>query len=179
MIKTMKQRTATIKKTKTEKTRSPAGTVQSLPSCSRYQYVVAIAHGSPSPKKTFTEFDPVTLPIAASAQSEVLAAVILAKVSGSEVPKATRVIAVTESLIPATHPRTVAISPITRVTQPMKNNEAPKHPYPPQQFGGGIVANTNLQKMAANYQMASQRVTSSRIISSSLICGPRVIAILN
>lgn len=80
---------------------------------------MAIAHGSPSPKKTLTEFDPVTLPIAESAYGEFLAAVIDARVSGREVPKATKVIAVTDSLIPSTQPRIVAISPITKVTIPM------------------------------------------------------------
>lgn len=60
----------------------------------------AKTHGSPSPRKTLTELDPVTLPTAESAYSLDYAAVILAKVSGSEVPRATRVIAVTESGIP-------------------------------------------------------------------------------
>jgi len=58
-----------------------------------------------------TEFDPVTLPIAASAVLDYLAAVILAKVSGRDVPKATRVLAATDSLIPHTHPKSVANSP--------------------------------------------------------------------
>lgn len=91
-----------------------------------------MVHGSPSPKKTLTELDPVTLPIAESAYSEVFAAVIDAKVSGREVPKATNVIAVTDSLIPITQPRAVAISPIRKVTAPMYINDTTKHPYPPQ-----------------------------------------------
>ena len=66
-----------------------------------YVTVTAIAHGSPRPKNTFTLLDPVTLPMAESADrpaySEVLAAVILAKVSGNEVPRATRVMAVIDS----------------------------------------------------------------------------------
>ena len=47
--------------------------------------------------KTLTELDPVTLPIAESAYYDCLAAVILAKVSGNEVPIATKVMAVTDS----------------------------------------------------------------------------------
>lgn len=74
----------------------------------------------------------MTLPIAESAYSEVLAAVIDAKVSGSEVPRATIVIAVTESLRPISHPRRIAMSPTTAVTRPMYISENTKHPYPPQ-----------------------------------------------
>ena len=61
-----------------------------------FQYVAAIAQGRPRPRKTFTELDPVTLPMAESAYSDDLAAVILANVSGKEVPRATSVIAVTD-----------------------------------------------------------------------------------
>ena len=57
------------------------------------------AHGSPHPKNTFTALEPVMLPTAASALSDYLAAVILANVSGKEVPRATKVIAATDSLI--------------------------------------------------------------------------------
>ena len=59
-------------------------------------------------------------PIAESANSEDLAAVILAKVSGREVPTATSVIAVTASLNPIVHPSTVATSATTAVTEPIK-----------------------------------------------------------
>lgn len=55
-----------------------------------------------------TELEPVTLPIAESALLEDLAAVIEAKVSGSEVPIATIVIPVTDGLKSITQPRTVA-----------------------------------------------------------------------
>lgn len=53
-----------------------------------------MTHGSPSPKNTFTEFEPVTFPTAESAYFDVRAAVMLAKVSGREVPIATIVMAV-------------------------------------------------------------------------------------
>jgi len=66
-----------------------------------------------------TEFEPVTLPIAESAYSEVLAAVIDANVSGSEVPKATIVIAVMDSFKPISHPRRIAMSPTIAVTRPI------------------------------------------------------------
>ena len=44
----------------------------------------------PSPKNTLTELEPVTLPTALSALSSLLMARIEAKVSGKDVPRATR-----------------------------------------------------------------------------------------
>ena len=79
----------------------------------------AIIHGNPRPKKTLTAFDPVILPTAVSAYYECLAADIDAKVSGNEVPRATSVIAATDSSIPRAHPRTVANSPTIKVTTPI------------------------------------------------------------
>ena len=64
-----------------------------------------MTHGRPRPKKIFTEFEPVTLPTAESAYSEPWAAVTEAKVSGTEVPKATRVMAVIAGGILSTHPK--------------------------------------------------------------------------
>ena len=95
-----------------------------------YQVNVAMTHGSPKPRNTLTELDPVTLPIASSAVSEFLAAVIDAKVSGKEVPKATNVIAVIDYLMPKTHPNTVAISPTIAVTKPIIASATKKHPLP-------------------------------------------------
>lgn len=92
--------------------------------------MVATNHGSPSPKNTFTQFDPVTLPIAASANSELLAAVTEAKVSGSEVPKATKVIAVTDCLTLAMHPNKFANSATMAVTTPIMNKETKKAAHP-------------------------------------------------
>jgi len=57
------------------------------------------AQGRPHPRKTLTAFDPLMLPTAASALADYLAAVILAKVSGRDVPRATRVMAATDSLM--------------------------------------------------------------------------------
>ena len=107
--------------------------------------MAATAHGNPSPKKTFTEFEPVIFPIAESANSEVLAAVILANVSGKDVPKATRVIAVTDSSMPKTHPNIVAISPTKAVTIPMYNNDTINAALPPHIPTGGTVANNTFQ----------------------------------
>ena len=73
-----------------------------------------------------TAFDPLTLPTAESALSDVYAAVTLANVSGNEVPKATRVIAVIESFIGIVHPSIVAASPTMAVIIPM-NNSATKN----------------------------------------------------
>jgi hypothetical protein len=94
------------------------------------QVAVAITHGSPRPRKTLTEFDPVTFPIASSADSEFLAAVIDAKVSGKEVPRATKVIAVIDYLRPMTQPKTVAISPTIAVTTPIIARAIKKQPFP-------------------------------------------------
>lgn len=95
-------------------------------------YVDAITQGNPSPRKTLTEFEPVTLPTAESAYFEFYAAAILANVSGREVPRATNVIAVTESRIPITHPSIDATSPTTAVTDPINANAVINagHPLP-------------------------------------------------
>ena len=89
-----------------------------------------IAHGSPQPKKTFTAFDPLIFPTASSALSDYFAAVILANVSGSDVPRATTVIAATDSLIPRQQPKTVATSPTIYVTSPIYIKEVAKHGAP-------------------------------------------------
>ena len=96
-------------------------------------------HGRPSPKKMLTEFDPVTLPTAESAYSEVCAAMTDAKVSGIDVPMATKVIAVIAGFIPATHPRTVATLPTIAVINPVHARAITKAGYPPHILTGGIV----------------------------------------
>ena len=107
----------------------------------------AISHGNPSPRKTLTEFEPVTLPIAESAVGELLAADMDANVSGKDVPRATNVMAVTESLTPHTHPNTSAAYPTTTVIIPMQAKEHTKAGHPPAHLTGGTVANNNFQKM--------------------------------
>ena len=55
--------------------------------------MLAMSHGSPRPRKTLTELEPVMLPMALSAYFSCMAAVLLANRSGSEVPSATNVMA--------------------------------------------------------------------------------------
>jgi len=92
-----------------------------------------MTHGRPSPKKTLTEFEPVTFPTAASAYLSAVAAAIEAKVSGREVPRATNVIAVIDGLIPRMHPNKLANSPTTAVTIPINPRAVQKHAHPPSQ----------------------------------------------
>jgi hypothetical protein len=121
----------------------------------------------------------VIFPIAASASSEVLAAVILANVSGREVPNATRVIAVIDSFIPSTQPSSDANSPTIAVTKPIKAREAKKLALPPHIYVGGTNANRTFHPIETKCTMASKKLTSSISPSSSLIYGPNMIAFLN
>lgn len=90
----------------------------------------------------------MTFPIAASAYSDYLAAVILAKVSGSDVPIATSVMAVTASLRLRTHPRTVATSATIAVIPPIKQRATKKAGQPPPHSTGGMAANMMFHPMA-------------------------------
>ena len=119
------------------------------------------------------------LPMAESANSEFQAAVILANVSGSDVPRATRVMAVIDSLILSTHPRILAISPTIPVTSPIMASDTTKQAEPPQQLGGGIKAKNTFQPIARKWNTASARLTSSRMIFSSSMEGPSMTASLN
>ena len=91
-----------------------------------------MTHGRPRPRNTLTELDPVTLPTAESANLLSIAAVLDAKVSGSEVPMATKVIAVTPGGIPITQPRAPATCPTMAVSPPMKIIATMKQAQPPQ-----------------------------------------------
>jgi len=75
--------------------------------------------------------EPVTFPIAESAYFSCWAAAIEAKVSGRDVPRATKVIAVIAGLIPRTHPNKLANSPTTAVIIPMNPREITKQAHPP------------------------------------------------
>lgn len=92
VVRIAKQMIAQTRKHATVKPSAPAGT--SYLELFFSAYIALITHGRPRPKKIFTELEPVTLPTAASAYSDDLAAVMLANVSGREVPIATIVIAV-------------------------------------------------------------------------------------
>lgn len=85
--------------------------------------------------------------MAESANSDDLAAVILAKVSGKDVPRATKVIAVTDSSISITQPKTSAISPTKNVTRPMKARETKNAALPSKMPIGGTRANKTFQKI--------------------------------
>ena len=114
----------------------------------------------------------MTLPMAESAYSEVLAAVILAKVSGNEVPTATIVIAVIDGSRPMTHPRSPATDPTTAVIMPISVNATANAGTPPFIFGGGTIENKSFQPIKEKWNIASKRVTCTTIRSSSSIYGP-------
>ena len=78
-------------------------------------------------------------PTAASALGEPLAAAIEAKVSGSDVPRATKVMAATDSSIPRVHPKTVANSPTINVIIPINVKATKNAGPPPHMFDGGMV----------------------------------------
>ena len=137
-----------------------------------------ISHGRPSPRKTLTEFEPVTFPTAASAVSASLAAVIEAKVSGSEVPRATNVIAVVAYEIPKAQPNKLAASPTMAVTRPIMARAETKATQPFFILAGGTRAKNTYHPMAARWKKASEPVIMS-ISSFSLIVGCRIIAFLN
>lgn len=79
----------------------------------------AITHGRPRPRNTFTELLPVIFPIALSAFFSPTAAAFEAKVSGKEVPRATKVMAVTLFFNPTRQPNMLARSPTTAVKSPI------------------------------------------------------------
>ena len=87
--------------------------------------------------------EPVTFPIAESAESLCLAACIDAKVSGRDVPSATNVIAVTYGRNPITQPNKVANSATTAVIIPINTREITKANHPPHALGGGTRAKSS------------------------------------
>ena len=105
--------------------------------------MLAIIHGSPRPRKTLTELLPVMFPIALSAFFSFMAAARLAKRSGTDVPKATKVMAVTVSSSPTKQPKMEAISPMMAVRIPITPNDTKKDNQPPQILAGGTNANNN------------------------------------
>jgi hypothetical protein len=131
-------------------------------------YIEPISHGIPNPKNIFTLFDPVTLPIALSAYLLCMAACLLANVSGNDVPRATKVIAVAEFLRPMTHPNKVATSPTIAVTRPINIREKPNDNQPLQYLAGGINENSSFQPMVKKCINASIPDTSIILLSSSI-----------
>ena len=103
--------------------------------------MAAISQGRPRPRKTFTELDPVTLPIELSAVFSCVAACLLANKSGRLVPRATNVMAVTGSLSPITQPKMLAKSPMMMVKTAMNPRATKKANQPFQMDTGGTTAN--------------------------------------
>jgi len=68
-------------------------------------------------------------------------------VSGSDVPMATKVIAVISGLSPTVHPKRLANSATTAVRAAMKNREMVKVVQPPYTSAGGITAKMSFQVM--------------------------------
>ena len=66
-----------------------------------------------------------------------------AKVSGSEVPSATKVMAVIASGMPSTQPKRAATSPMIAVTAPMQTSATTKVAFPPKKRVGGMHANSS------------------------------------
>mmetsp|Transcript_73284 Transcript_73284/g.169995 ORF Transcript_73284/g.169995 Transcript_73284/m.169995 type:complete len:238 (+) Transcript_73284:606-1319(+) len=100
--------------------------------------MAAPIHGKPIPRKTLTELLPVTFTIEASAHSSCTAAVLDAKRSGTDVPSATKVMAVISSSMSAAQPKSSARSPMMRVSQAMCPSEQKKQTQPPAKAGGGV-----------------------------------------
>lgn len=103
-------------------------------------YMLANIQGSPNPRNTLTELLPVTFPIALSAYFSCLAAAMEAKRSGSDVPNATNVMAVTASIRPTRQPKILAKSPIIAVRTPMTPNDTKNVNQPPRKPVGGTAA---------------------------------------
>ena len=102
--------------------------------------MAAMTQGKPRPKNTFTELDPVTFPMELSAYFSCVAACLEANRSGKLVPRATKVIAVTESFKPTKQPKMAARSPTMAVTIPITMRAKTKVNHPPQIDGGGTQA---------------------------------------
>ena len=89
-----------------------------------------------------TLFDPVTLPIASSADFEFFAAIIDANVSGNDVPSATNEIAVILSFNPTRQPNIAATSPTIAVRIAINKSETKNVNQPPAIAVGGTKANS-------------------------------------
>ena len=138
-----------------------------------------MTHGRPSPKKIFTELDPVTFPTAESAYSDPCAAVTDAKVSGTEVPRATSVMAVIAGGILNTHPKSSATSPTMAVMAPTNPRAMKKAGKPPPVLTGGMIAKNIFQVIKRKCMIASDNEGAAIIRSSSSTVGPSKTAYLN
>mmetsp|Transcript_26123 Transcript_26123/g.76602 ORF Transcript_26123/g.76602 Transcript_26123/m.76602 type:complete len:206 (+) Transcript_26123:863-1480(+) len=131
-----------------------------------------MVQGRPRPRKTFTELDPVTLPMDESAVGSPLAEAMDAKVSGRDVPRATNVIAVISSGMPSVHPSNPARSPMTAVTTPMSTSATAKQARPSATKVGGHKAKSTFQGRATMCRIQSEAVggasPSPRTVTASV-----------
>lgn len=132
----------------------------------------------PRPKNTLTAFEAVMFPIAASANLEFFAANFVAKLSGTESPIETTVIAKVFVLIPKAHPNNMAVSPMRDARAAMNKRPTKKASHPFQYRRGGTIAKQTFQGMAKKC-IRHYAYVSSEMWSSSSICGPSIVAILN
>merc|ERR1740138_589979 len=105
----------------------------------------AMVQGRPRPRKTFTELLPVTFPMLLSANGSWIAAVFDAKVSGREVPRATKVIAQSSALKDMAQPRRLARSLMKAVQMPIMTSAQKKVATPFWKSVGGTRANSTFQ----------------------------------
>lgn len=138
-----------------------------------------MTHGRPSPKKIFTEFEPVTFPTAESAYSDPCAAVTEAKVSGTDVPRATSVMAVIAGGILSTQPKSSATSPTMAVMAPTKPSAIKNAGKPPPVLTGGMSAKNIFHVIKRKCMIASDSDGDAIIMSSSSKDGPSKTAFLN
>mmetsp|Transcript_42683 Transcript_42683/g.120560 ORF Transcript_42683/g.120560 Transcript_42683/m.120560 type:complete len:317 (+) Transcript_42683:386-1336(+) len=110
-----------------------------------FQYRAAMVQGAPRPKNTFTELLPVMLTTEASAVGSSWAAESDAKRSGIEVPRATKVTAVTMSGMEMTQPKSSARSEMQAVTPAMPKSEQVKESQPPKKVVGGKMLKSTFQ----------------------------------
>lgn len=90
-----------------------------------------MTQGRPRPKNTFTELLPFTFPTELSAVFSIMAAVLLANVSGILVPSATKVMAVMGFGRPIKQPKIPAKSPMIAVKRPMTDKDMMNVGQPP------------------------------------------------
>jgi len=126
-----------------------------------------MSQGRPRPRNTFTEFEPVTFPMALSAFLDYLAAWTEANVSGREVPRATKVMAVIAEGNPMVQPKRFANSPTMAVMMPMKSKATPKVTHPLPMRAGGMQAKTTFHPIVRKWKKASEPFTGWIIPSSS------------
>ena len=121
----------------------------------------------------------MTLPTAESAYSDPCAAVTEAKVSGTEVPRATSVMAVIAGGIESTQPKSSATSPTMAVMAPTKPSAMKNAGKPPPVLTGGMIEKNIFHVIKRKCIIASEKEGEAIIRSSSSTDGPSKTAFLN